>query len=139
MTDHMPVGDLRERLAEALYRRLREQVGSDAGAQIRAEAKAADLVDAVLPVVEAETAALRQRAEEAERQRDTAREALAGAGIVIASLRDQRDEVLAAVQRVRTLGQSLADGLDPDGHDDDAAEVGSRILRTLDHSKESSR
>lgn len=48
-----PTGDLRERLATALYRRLREQVGPDVGAQIRAEAKADDLVDAVLPVVEA--------------------------------------------------------------------------------------
>lgn len=39
-----------------------------------------------------ELPALRQRAEEAERERDTAREALDAAAIVITSLRDQRDE-----------------------------------------------
>ena len=114
--DRTPTADLRERLAEALtrehYRRARERI------EASLEEHCAAFADAVLSVVEAETAALRQRAEEAERE---------------------RDEALAAVQRVRTLGQNLADGLDPDGHDDDAAEVGSRILRTLDHSKESSR
>lgn len=55
---------LRDRIEHALYRRLCEQVDlSVPGAGVRAEARAADLADAVLPVVEAWVAEQTQHAE----------------------------------------------------------------------------
>ena len=68
--DRTPTADLRERLAEALtrehYRRARERI------EASLEEHCAAFADAVLPVFEAETAALRRRIEEVEDQRDQA-------------------------------------------------------------------
>ena len=71
----VPDGDLRERLREALtrehHRRARKRI------EASPEEHCAGFADAVLPVVQDETAALRQRAEEAERERDDYRQRFA--------------------------------------------------------------
>lgn len=99
---------LRDQITEALYRRLREQIGSDAGAQIRAEAKADDLADALLPVVDAETAALRERLAELENALDwqtsctsCARLLDSAAARELLDASRPKDDTLTAVERQR--------------------------------------
>ncbi len=113
---------LRDRIAAAVLG-FHGRTGADASDRALAYGTA----DAVLPVVEAETARVeadtltaltaardqRHRAEKAERERDTAREALDAAAIVIASLRDQRDDASKRAEeaeaRLRRYDTAIAD------------------------------
>ncbi|MEV4670989.1 hypothetical protein AB0K34_04980 [Actinomadura sp. NPDC049382] len=63
-----------------------------------------------LAKADAENRAAGERAEQAKRERDTAREALNAAAIVIASLRDQRDQARDAIaaERRRRLAAEAA-------------------------------
>lgn len=105
--------DLRDQIAEALYRRLREQVGSDMGSQIRAEAKADDLTDAVMHVIEAAMLAIEvdatQRADELAgrlQQAETDRDQLAARNRALdAHIGDVTRHRLAAEAAVRRVRQ----------------------------------
>ena len=90
MTDRTPTGDLRERIAEEIHLHCPAR---PYGGNCRCTA----LADAVLPGVEAETAALRQRIEEVEDQRDQALAWQDTAERIAAALEAERDQARAAV------------------------------------------
>jgi len=120
-----PTGDLRERLREALtrehYRRAREQI------EASPEEHAAAFADAVLPVVEDETAALRSALKDAERERETHRKRAEEA-------ERQRDEALAALttHAAEAHRRKWAHSEDNQAAFDALHRIGNEILASLD-------